>query len=114
MAEKAERSIGNLLVIEIDGFMHKCIAEITSLEPFRVKAEDRESPYKHLSEEDITILEKESIVLQKYFEKDDQEGWDEMLGEAYMEDRAYYSGLKRLGVENGVLTELLPSTHKVK
>ncbi|KKR14320.1 MAG: hypothetical protein UT43_C0028G0012 [Parcubacteria group bacterium GW2011_GWC1_39_29] len=80
----ASKKIGDLLVIWVTSSLRAYIAEVIGESPLILKVKEG-GPYSRLKYDDFVILEKDSLKIQ---------GND--------------SGLKRLGVEDGKLHEILP------
>ncbi len=101
---KYTTNVGDLVVIWITGMLGSYIAEVTQSKPLRLKVEES-GPLAHLKEHgDFGIKKNETIVAQmdeKYntcnFVKEEQEA-----------GRRVISGLKRMGVNDGKLHEILP------
>ena len=102
VSEKASRSVGSFLVIMITGVVRMYIAEVIQEEPLILKVEES-GPYSRLMGEDFIVFEKYSTRLQG-----DDLSVRNLLREAIQRDEPFCSGLKRLGVEDGVLHEILP------
>ena len=99
---RASRKVGSFLVVMITGVVSRYIAEVTQENPLILKIEES-GPYSRLRGEDFVIFGKDAWGAQ---------GDD--LAAIYIPDEALervqplHSGLKKLGVEDGVLHEILP------
>lgn len=99
---KASRGVGSFLVIMITGIVRMYIAEVIQEGPLMLKVEES-GPYSRLKGEDFVVFEKDSLRLQG-----DDSSIQDLLHEAVQRGKPFCSGLKRLGVEDGVLCEILP------
>ena len=99
---KASRGVGSFLVIMITGIVRMYIAEVIQEGPLMLKVEES-GPYSRLKGEDFVVFEKDSLRAQV-----DDLTARALLVEALERGRPLRSGLKKLGVEDGVLHEILP------
>jgi len=99
---RASRKVGSFLVVMITGVVSRYIAEVVQENPLILKIEES-GPYSRLRGEDFVIFEKDSLRAQG-----DDLTAQALLVEALERGRPLRSGLKKLGVEDGVLHEILP------
>ncbi len=102
-------NVGDLLVIWITGMLPPYIAEVTQadpqnpLYPIEIKVEET-GPFAHLRHDDFVILERETEQLQK----DCREDTNVFLESERNAGRKVISGLKKMGVTDDQLHEILP------
>ena len=99
---KASRKIGSFLAVMITGVVRIYIAEVVQENPLVLKVEES-GPYSRLKSGDFVVFEEYSLRLQG----NDLSARDVLL-EAVQRGKPFCSGLKKLGVEDGVLHEILP------
>lgn len=99
---RASRKVGSFLVVMITGVVSRYIAEVVQENPLILKIEES-GPYSRLRGEDFVIFEKDSLRAQG-----DDLTAQALLVEALERGRPLRSGLKKLGVKDGVLHEILP------
>jgi len=99
---RASKKVGDLLVIWLTSSIRMYIAEVIEESPLILKAEES-GPYSRLRDDDFVILERASIRIQG-----DDETSMALLRERVQRGSPLISGLKRLGVEDSKLHEILP------
>ena len=98
----ASKKIGDLLVIWVTSSLRAYIAEVIGESPLILKVKEG-GPYSRLKYDDFVILEKDSLKIQG-----NDETSTALLREMAQRGKPLISGLKRLGVEDGKLHEILP------
>jgi hypothetical protein len=94
------KNVGDLLVIQITGMIKNCIAEVVKGNPLVLKVEES-GPFSRLRGEDFIIIRDESKRIQSDGENFVREKWQN--------SRPLISGLKRFGICDGKLYEIIPS-----
>lgn len=96
-------NVGDFLVIMLTGDICPYITEITQSDPLQMKAMEY-GPYACLKHGDFVIMEEET----EQFQKDCREGTNVFLESEYKAGRRVISGLKKLGVTDNQIHEILP------
>lgn len=102
MEEKFSKKKGSLLVVWLSGSTSKFVAEVIEEYPLKLKIQE-EGPWSSLKDGDFIILERETIIIQK-----DDNNTQELLKKAVDEGKPFVSGLKRFGIIDDMLYEILP------
>jgi len=100
---RASKKVGDLLVIWVTSSLRAYIAEVIEESPLILKVKES-GPYSRLKYDDFVVLEKDSLRIQG-----DDETSTALLRETAQRGRPLISGLKRLGVEDDKLYEILPA-----
>ncbi|HBT80608.1 MAG TPA: hypothetical protein DEB13_01550 [Candidatus Yanofskybacteria bacterium] len=99
---RASKKVGDLLVIWMTWSFRVYIAEVVEESPLVLKVQES-GPRSRLKDDDFVVLEKDSLRIQG-----DDEISTALLRETTQRGKPLISGLKRLGVEDGKLHEILP------
>lgn len=104
MKYKIEYTIkpGAYLVIWLTGQVRKYIAEVTRVDPLRLKVTET-GPLANLKEEDIIIIDTDTSMIQK-----DHRSQQQLLTREKLYGRPLLSGLQSLGVGDDIVHEILP------
>ena len=87
----------------IVGSVGRYIAEVTQENPLRLKVEER-GAFANLQDGDFIINERDSAIIQD----PDESRSTALLAEAKQNGHPFVSGLRKLGVTDGQLHEMLP------
>lgn len=98
--------IGDYIAIQITGEVRKYIAEVTQVEPLRLKVEES-GPFANLKEDDFIVLVEETCCL------NDVALAQKTLREAVKKGHPYVSGLRSLGIEDNKLHTVLPMENEI-
>jgi len=101
---KYTTNVGDLVAVMITGSVGRYIAEVVQSEPLILKVEEY-GPYAHLRGDDFIINAWDSAIIQDL----DESKSTALLKEAKERGHPFLSGLRKLGIGDGKMHEILPT-----